>query len=143
MQIESSLEEDLVDFINEELQPSPDFNETGREVMNELYSILQDMDAKESTVDRIKMAGSVGKGTNIRDTDFDVVVFFNNYEPELEEGRKELLDFILKAAKTIPGFEKGKEEVKQFSVHFEVKRDDKTYKFDVLPGANFMGSSKK
>ncbi|XP_021953654.1 2'-5'-oligoadenylate synthase 1A [Folsomia candida] len=84
-----------------------------------------------------QVGGSMGKGTAIGDTDFDVVVFLNDHEPPF---RQRIFDKMLAALKTVRGYSFIKKT--RYSIRFKIRINRLTLDFDLLPAQNLLDHAK-
>jgi tRNA nucleotidyltransferase (CCA-adding enzyme) len=116
-----------------ELEPSDAFLRRGSWATDKIYLALC-APSSEFSVDRMIVAGSIGKKTALDDsTDFDLVVFLNHVEPKFS---RELLEKMEKSIRHLPGYRKVK--ITQFSVQFQMKIEGHLFDFDLLPASNFL-----
>lgn len=68
----------LVAFVNS-FTPTADFKTAGGQVAHAIYLALQQR--PEISVDRVANGGSIGKGTALISSDFDMFIFLNGVQP--------------------------------------------------------------
>lgn len=123
--------QEILQYCSNEIIPSSDYIHDGNTTANEVFNILR---SQRKDVDRVIVAGSIGKKTAVGDgSDFDLVIFLNNKEPPfdcvLSEIRKELDNQKSKL--------KNYKFLNQTDMVISFEAHD--YQFDLSPAANFKG----
>jgi hypothetical protein len=124
------LENTLANF-SSELVPSDDFLTTEKKTVDRIFTLLQK--SKFFKVDRVKIAGSIGKKTAVCvDPDFDLVAFINDQHPPFTKVLDNFEDILKTSDMDIKHV-----KVTQYSIQFEVDHIG----FDLLPATNFVNLS--
>lgn len=121
---------DLKYLVDTQLMPSEDFLRCGRFAVDKIYKALAE---SEFSINRIKIAGSMGKGTAIEDTDFDVVVFMNNIQPPFTRA---LMQNMEDAIMYLPGYRR--KSLNSHCLSFVLEIEGHKLDFDLLAAANLV-----
>lgn len=120
---------EVLHHLSNKFKASEEFYLHGNMIANIVFNILR---SQRNDVDRVIIAGSIGKKTAVGDcSDFDLVVFLNYKEPPFTNVLNEIKNTLAKEPLKDYKF------IKQTRMYIAFEVDG--YKFDLAPAANYKG----